>query len=129
MLSNGQSKLVQTDRDGLSCGSKSEGEIESEEDDELDSTITSTPDDSLVPEPSTSSDFYPELHSQSTEATTVSSLPGIREDLHTMVCMKIAEYLLIVYIFFPFRASPRTLKVVVWILNYLKMYLSLIVIC
>jgi len=83
--SDGQSKPPQTDKDDLSCGSKSEGEIESEDDDELDSTITSTPDDISVPEPLTPPNYYPALPSQSTEATTVSSLPGIREDVHTMV--------------------------------------------
>ena len=83
--SNGQSKPLQTDKDNLSCGSKSEGEIESEEDDELDSTITLKPDDISVPEPLTPPNYYPALPSHSTEATTVSSLPGIREDVHTMV--------------------------------------------
>jgi len=76
-LSNCQIKSPKTVQDNLSCGSKSEGEIESE-DDELDNTIN---DDGLVLEPPTP----PDSSSQSTEATTVSSLPGMREDAHLIV--------------------------------------------
>ncbi|XP_065920464.1 uro-adherence factor A-like isoform X2 [Dysidea avara] len=90
-LSNGQLKLPQTDKDDLSCGSKSEGEIESEEDDELDSTVTSTSDPTLVPEPSTPPDS-PVLPSPCTEATTMSSLPGIRKDTqHVMSITSFSE--------------------------------------
>ena len=76
-LSNCLIKSPKTVQDNLSCGSKSEGEIESE-DDELDNTIN---DDGLVLKPPTP----PDSSSQSTEATTVSSLPGMREDVHLIV--------------------------------------------
>ena len=127
-LSNGQLKLPQTDKDDLSCGSKSEGEIESEEDDELDSTVTSTSDPTLVPEPSTPPDS-PVLPSPCTEATTMSSLPGIRKDTqHVMVNRLLCIYFLYTSVIL-YRVSLHSLKLVIWILNYLKMYLNLIAIC